>query len=382
MELYKDRAWVEIDVPNLLHNMREIKNMITPGCKYLYMIKADAYGCGAKKVAQLVEDEIDVFGVATAVEAIELREAGITKPILTFAASPLSLIPKLADLDVMQSIFSVDYALAVKEALNGKKMKAHIMIDSGMSRMGFYCHRLSDCDNTISDLLTMYEQTSDCIEYEGIYTHFAVSDSKKDSDVSFTEGQFINFIYLTDRLSEMFPVKLVRHCCNSASTVNSPEKHLDMVRPGLILYGALPSGLEEIPDIRPVASVKACISQLRTLRNGDTVSYGRNYTAEGTRVIATVTLGYADGFARVLTNNFNAIVNGHLACSAGNICMDQLCIDVTGISDVKAGQEVTFIGREGDVEITVAEVAAAMGSIPNEFLTNMGPRLPRIYVGE
>ncbi len=380
MELYKNRAWVEISLSALLHNLEEIKKVTTPGCKIVYVIKADAYGCGAKKVCGLVENKIDMFAVATADEALELRDCGMTKPILILGPSPLPMIPTLADRDITQSIFSVEYALQVKEALGGRKMKAHIMIDSGMSRLGFYCHKLSDCDQTVEDLLSMYEQTSDCIEYEGVYSHFAVSDSQKDSDVAFTEGQFVNFMYLTERLKEVFPVPLLRHCCNSASVVNSPEKHLDMIRPGIILYGCMPSGLTNEIDIRPVASIKACISQLRTLRDGDTVSYGRNYTAQGTRVTATIPIGYADGFPRNLTGKFDVIVNGKLAHSAGNVCMDQLCCDVTGIEGVKAGQVVTLIGKEGDTEIRIEDVAALMGTIANELITNMGPRLPRIYV--
>lgn len=382
MDRWAQRTWQEVNLDSILHNLNVVKGTLKDGCKLLYIIKADAYGCGAVRVSQTVEEYVDMFGVATIDEALELRSAGIGKDILILGPVPLPRAEEAADNNITFSIFSLDYCNELLLKLKGKRISAHIMIDSGMSRLGFYSHDFVSCDKTVSEVTNMIEKTKDTVNYTGIYSHFAVSDSLKDDDVQFTEKQFLMFKYVADRVIEESGIKLIRHCCASAAVMNCPEKHLDMVRPGLILYGALPTGLKDLPDIRPVVSVKSTISQIRRIKAGDSVSYGRNYRVNDDRLIATIPYGYADGFPRCLTNKFRVLVNGEYACSAGNVCMDQLVIDVTGIEGVTEGQAVTFIGKEKGKEIKVEEVSALMGSIPNEYLTNVGSRLPKIYIKE
>lgn len=382
MKLWNERAWAEIDTDALLNNLYEIRKKVTPGCRLLYVIKADAYGCGAEKVSELVEDAVDMFGVATADEAMELRRAGRRKPILILGCTPIPRVREMAENGITISVFSEEYAKAVRENLpEDRKLSAHLMVDSGMSRLGFYSHDGESCRKSVSEIVRTVRETGDRISYEGIFTHFCVADSFADEDKDFTEKQYRNFRCVTDGLEQEGIKGLIRHCCNSAATVNHPEMHLDMVRPGLILYGCLTDGLTDPPSIRPVMSVKATISQLRTLNPGDSVGYGRTFRATEATRIATVPMGYADGLSRVLSNRFRILVNGIPVFSAGNVCMDQFGCDVSGVPSVQEGQTVTLVGRENGEEITAEETAAAMGTISYEILTNIGKRLPRVYIG-
>jgi alanine racemase len=348
----------------------------------MYIIKADAYGNGAVKIALEVEDKVDYFGVSSLDEALQLRFGGIKKPVFILGYTPAECAELLIEHNITQAVFSTEYAEKLSEFIpEDKKLKIHIKIDSGMSRLGFNAHDPANINKTCEEIFDLYKKYNNFI-FEGIFTHFAVSDGNLQTEKDFTEKQFKNFMDVTEKLKQKglnFPL---RHVCNSAAVVNYPHMHLDMVRPGLILYGLYPTGLEDKVKqlgIKPVMQLKSVITQIKKLHKGDTVSYGRIYTAEKDITVATIPIGYADGFSRQLSNNGEILVNGKRAPIIGRICMDQFMADITGI-DVKEGQTVTIIGKDGNDELFAEDIADRLNTINYEISTSISKRIIRLYL--
>ncbi len=365
------RSYANIDLSALRHNFRTVKSLVSPGTKILAVIKADGYGHGALKAAEAF-GACDYYGVACLNEALELREKGITKPILILGYTAPEEAETLAKHGLTQCVFSGDYLLQLQENLPVEaKLTVHIKIDTGMSRLGFYAHSESAADNTADEILNITKQTKN-IEYEGIFTHFTSSECDRVA----TARQFALFCRVTGKLEEKglkFPLK---HCANSAATVLYPEFHLDMVRPGIVLYGYAP-GPEVKADLKPALELKAVIAQVHRVKAGDTVSYNQTYTAKKETEIATVCIGYGDGFSRHLSNGGPVLYRGQKTRILGRICMDQCIIDVTGMG-AKPGEEVTLFGRG----LSADETAEYSGTISYEVLCNIGKRIPRIYTEE
>lgn len=369
------RTWAEIDLDALVHNFDIIKKEAA-GAKLMAVVKADAYGHSARIVAPTLEQHgADAFAVSNIEEAITLRGCGITRPILILGYTPVSMAAQLYLNDISQCVYSPEYARALSEraCTDGVKVKIHIKLDTGMSRIGFDCRddKLSGIEEAIA------AARLNGFVFEGIFTHFAVSDRTQTEEDGFTDGQYRRFAAAVERFEKAGLRAKYRHCCNSAAFCLDNDKHFDLCRPGIILYGLTPSSSLTLKEnFIPVMTVKSVVSMVKKIKKGDTVSYGRTFTAEKEMIIATVTAGYADGYPRLLSNKGYVLINGKRANIIGRICMDQLSVDVSDIAGVKQGDEVILFGKELPVE----ELADMCGTINYEIICGISPRVPRITV--
>ena len=371
------RTWAEIDLDALVHNFDIIKKEAT-GAKLMAVVKADAYGHSARIVAPILEQHgADAFAVSNIEEAITLRGCGITRPILILGYTPVSMAAQLYLNDISQCVYSPEYAAALSKraCADGVKVKVHIKLDTGMSRLGFDCR-----DETLSGIEEAVTAARlKGFVFEGIFTHFAVSDRTETSEDGFTDKQYSRFCTAAERFEKAGLRPKYRHCCNSAAFCLDSDKHFDMCRPGIILYGLTPSSdLKLKENFVPVMTVKSVVSMVKTIKKGDNVSYGRTFTAEKEMKIATVTAGYADGYPRLLSNKGYVLINGKRANIIGRVCMDQMSVDVSDIDNVKQGDEVILFGKTLPVE----ELADMCGTINYEIICGISPRVPRITVAK
>ena len=373
--LHRTRA--EIDLDALVHNFDIIKKEAT-GAKLMAVVKADAYGHSVRIVAPILEQHgADAFAVSNIEEAITLRGCGITRPILILGYTPVSMAAQLYLNDISQCVYSPEYAAALSKraCADGVKVKVHIKLDTGMSRLGFDCRdeKLSGIEEAVTAARLKG------FVFEGIFTHFAVSDRTETSEDGFTDKQYSRFCTAAERFEKAGLRPKYRHCCNSAAFCLDSDKHFDMCRPGIILYGLTPSSdLKLKENFVPVMTVKSVVSMVKTIKKGDTVSYGRTFTAEKEMKIATVTAGYADGYPRLLSNKGYVLINGKRANIIGRVCMDQMSVDVSDIDNVKQGDEVILFGKTLPVE----ELADMCGTINYEIICGISPRVPRITVAK
>lgn len=367
-------AWAEIDLNAFEENFKNIKALVKPGTMVTGVIKADAYGHGAVEIGKvLIEQGVDRFAVATLTEAVQLRKVFAEIPILILGYTPVYGADTLFENDIIQTLYDLDQAREFSRLAEakGKTLKVHIKIDTGMSRLGFQATEESaDAILEISRLPGL--------EVEGMFTHFAVAD---ETDKTFTDGQFKKYTFMVEALKSRGLEIPVKHVSNSAAIMDLPELNMDMVRAGIILYGLYPSDevLRQRIDLKQVMSLKAEISHVKELEAGRGISYGLKYVTPGPRTIATVPIGYADGFTRMLTGKAEMLVKGKRVPVVGRICMDQCLIDVTGL-DVKMGDEAVIFGTDGKNTITIDEVAAKLGTINYEITCMISKRIPREYV--
>ncbi len=380
MHYQNNRTWAEIDLDSLRHNFQVIEQHVAPGTKILAVIKADAYGHGAVPLAKLyTQMGADYFAVATLDEVIQLRNANISTPILILGHTPCEYAGQLAHYDVTQTVYDIEDAKRLSDIAQqlGKRVRVHIKIDTGMSRIGVM-YQDSQRNKTAFDTVQAICQLPG-LEPEGIFTHFAVSDEAGDP---FTFTQFQLFTELIDQLQAEGITFPIRHCSNSGAILNYPQMHLDMVRAGLILYGVFPTNVVEDFDLRPAMSLKTTVANVKYIEKGTTVSYGRKFTAGRRMQLATIPVGYADGISRVLSGRISVIVNGTLAPVVGNICMDQCMVDISSIPGVQIGDEVTIFGGNADRWNLLEHLADAWGTINYEVLCQISKRIPRIYLQE
>jgi len=370
-------AWAEINLDNLANNMKEIRRLTDEKAQITAVIKADGYGHGAKYIAQtLLENGADRFAVAVLDEALELRNFGITVPILVLGYSQPERAKAIVENDIEQAVYSYELAKALSDEAvkQNKEVKIHIKVDTGMGRIGLRADESSiDCIKKIHELPNL--------TIEGMFTHFAIADEK---DKTFTEEQFSKFMWVAGRLEEEGIKIRLKHCGNSATIIDLPKMHLDMVRAGIILYGLAPSQdveLEKI-NLKQVMSLKVRITHVKEINPGESVSYGRKFIASRKSKIASLPIGYADGYTRMLSGKAEALVNGIKVPVVGRICMDQCMIDVTGIEDVKVGDEVVLFGEQNGSFISIDEIAEKLGTINYEVVCMIGKRVPRVYVKE
>ncbi len=369
-------AWAEIDLEALMNNVREIRRVTNPRAQVMAVVKANGYGHGLEPVSRTaLRGGAAWLGVALLQEAILLREKGFGAPIVVLGYTPEKDAEEVVAWGISQTIFTWEGGLALAAAGRhlGKKARVHIKVDTGMGRLGFLVGR--ETAETIWRLSRLPE-----LEIEGIYTHFATAD---ESDKGYAEEQFIRFQWLLKQLAARGVYIRWRHCANSAAILDLPYTHLDLVRPGIALYGLYPSqevrcGLVEL---QPVMSLKARVAFVKEVPPGTSVSYGRTYTtAERTR-LATIPLGYADGYPRLLSNQSEVLIKGQRAPVVGRVCMDHLIVDVGRIPDVVQGDEVVLLGRQGEEEVTADELAARLGTINYEIVCMVSERVPRVYRG-
>lgn len=367
-------VWAEIDLDILANNMRNIKKLAGDK-EVMAVVKADAYGHGALDVAPcLLENGASKLAVAMLTEAIELRNNNITAPIMILGYTPIYLGEELIKYNIEQTIYDLNYAkelsnLAIK--LN-KKAKIHIALDTGMGRIGFL--PTDESFNAICEICNLPG-----LDVIGIFTHFSSSDEKNKEYTQYQFNQIYNFIERLEVNEINIPIK---HASNSAAIIDLPNTYLDAVRAGIILYGYYPS--DEVKkdnlSIKPALTLKAKIAHVKELDSGMYISYNRTFKTSRKSKIATIPIGYADGYIRTLKHEAKVIVNGQLAPIVGNICMDQFMIDVTDIDNVKSGDEVILLGESNEVKFNADDLAKCMNSINYEVLCLLKNRVPRAYI--
>lgn len=368
------RLAAEINLDAIGHNIREIKKKIEPKTRLLAVVKADAYGHGSVEVSQVcLYNGADELAVATSDEGVALRSNNIFVPILILGYTVENRLEDVVLNNLTQTVFSYELAKQLSDTAVrlGKTAYAHIGIDTGMSRIGFL-----PCEESLNEIDEIFKLPN--LRVTGVFTHFSTAD---ESDKSFTVQQFERFKYMTNGIEARGHRGLIRHCANSAAIIDLPEMQMDMVRAGIIIYGMMPSNDVSVNiDLIPAMSIKTHISYVKELPKGIGVGYGRKYYTDKLTKIATVPIGYADGYSRQLSNKARMIVNGEYADVIGNVCMDQLMLDVTHIKDVKMGDEVTVMGVCGDKSVSAEELGSMMGTINYEVVCGIGKRVPRVYI--
>ena len=367
-------AWAEIDLDAIAYNTRNIKKLI--GDKDLIaVVKANCYGHGVIDIIPtLLENGVSRFAVAMISEALEIRDNKITAPVMILGFTPLYLGEELINNNIEQTVYDLDYAKELsKIALTlNKKAKIHIAIDTGMGRIGFLPNEKS-IDN-ITEICSL-----EGIEVIGIFTHFSTSDEK---DKEYSHEQFTKMLSVMDTLKKIGIDIPLKHVANSGAIIDLPDTYLDAVRAGIILYGYYPS--DEIDKnnlaLKPALTLKATITNVKTLEKDMYVSYGRTFKTSNETIVATIPVGYADGYLRKLAENGKVIIKGEFAPIIGRICMDQFMIDVTNIQDVKIGDEVILLGEKNGLKYNADDMAKKLDTINYEVTCMLKSRLPRVYI--
>lgn len=367
-------TWAEIDLNNLEHNMKEIAKLCK-GKEIIAVLKADAYGHGALDVARtLINGGATKLGVAVITEALELRDSGIDTPIVILGYTPLSFAKELIRNDIEQTVYTYECAAELsKEAQSlNKRVKIHVAVDTGMGRIGFL-----PTEQGLDEIEALSKLPN--VDIDAIFTHFATAD---EADKSYTLEQMEKFNWFCDALEKRGVNVGKKHIANSAAIIDMPDAYFDGVRPGILLYGYYPSyevNREKL-DLKRVLTLKANISYVKTLPKGEYISYGRKFYTERESIIATIPIGYADGYSRQMLNNAKVIINGQLAPVVGSICMDQCMVDVTDIGQVKEGDEVILLGEQNGVKFDAEDMAEIIGTISYEVICMISKRVPRVYI--
>ena len=371
------RLCAYIDLDAAAFNFEMMHRKIRDGVKMCAVVKADGYGHGAEKIALMAQEYPYIWGFAAATvpEASALRKAGITKPVLILGCVFPEDHETVIDQEIRVALSDTLSAKELSEAAcrAGKEAIVHIAADTGMSRIGF------SPDDEGADLVKEISQMKG-LRLEGVFTHFARADETDKSNALQAFDRFVSFLGKLEERGVSVPI---RHCSNSASILEIPEAHLDMVRAGISIYGIYPSDEmnREISPLKPLMSLKSHISALRTIGEGTSVSYGGLFTASKDTLVATVPVGYADGYPRSLSCKGSVLINGKRAPILGRVCMDQMMVDVTNIP-VRLRDEVTLLGKDGDDEITIYELSRLSGRFPYEFVCDVGRRAERVYIGK
>lgn len=375
MNTEERRTWAEVDLKNLEHNYFTLRAMLPAGCRYLGVVKAGAYGHGAVPVAQRLEKlGAEYLAVACLDEAIELRHAGIQAPILILGHTDPAWAGELIGYHLTQTVFDAGTAGALSRAAAalGKSLTVHMKVDTGMSRLGFLCDE-GHLTDTVETIAALYALPG--LNWEGIFTHFADADGSEE----YTMLQFTRFLDLLDRLKERGVVFPIRHCAASAAVLNYPCTYLDMVRPGIALYGHYPDpaceGLDG-PGLLPALSLKTRVASVKTVPAGTPVSYGLTRTLDRETRLATLSIGYGDGLPRRCSDALEVSFGGHRARIVGRICMDLCMADVTGLPPIHPGDTAVVYGPGVPIE----NAARLAGTIQYELLCGINPRVPRVYL--
>lgn len=375
MDIKLNRAWAEINLDNIAHNVREVVKRVGKMTEIMAVVKADAYGHGVKEtIPTLLENGASRLAVSMLDEAVQLREIGVTVPVLVLNYTDPVRAEEIIKHNITQTVFSHDLAQALSKAavILGKQARIHIKIDTGMSRVGF-----QPGYKAVKDVVEINNLPG--IVIEGLFTHFASADEVEKDYTRLQYERFESIINELNRIGILIPVK---HISNSAAIIQYPNLCLDMVRPGIILYGLYPSKDvdKNFVELKPAMELKAGVVLVKEVDGGVPISYGRIFETRRKSIIATLPVGYADGYSRLLSNCGRVLIHGEYAPIVGRICMDQCMIDVTNISGVKTGDEAVLIGRQGNNEITADEVAELSGTINYEVVCLVGKRIPRVYI--
>lgn len=372
------RAWAEIDLDRLRRNVEKLRAFVPDGSEMMCVVKANAYGHGVGNMIPCLENdcEINWFAVSNLVEAMELRDLGATGEILILGYTPPKYAAELLEYDIIQAVTDLDYATELsRECPAGEKVRCHLAIDTGMSRIGLIGETTPDDAEKIFRLPSL--------NVEGIFTHLSCADSLEPSDIDYTKNQIEKLADLKSELNRRFIVVEHMHFLNSAGAAYHPDQRSDLVRFGIMLYGLKPNAELSLPiELEPVMELKAAVAQVKTLPAGADVSYGRTFRTERETRAAVVTIGYADGYPRLLSGKAEVLIKGRRAKVIGRVCMDQLMIDVTDIDGVAEGDTVTLFGTDGGEQITADELAQKIGTIGYEIVCGISPRVARVVRGK
>ncbi len=370
------RTWAEINLDAAEHNIRAIREITDPNAKIMAVVKADGYGNGFYEMADtFLKNGADMLAVAMLQEGIAIRRSGITAPVLILGTCLPDMLEGLIDYDITPNVYSYDTAESISEIAvkKGKTVKIHIKLDTGMSRIGYLVND-DTYESVIDEILKISRLPN--IEIEGIFSHFSTSD---EADGAYTRMQLDRFMSVCGGLEDKGLKIPLRHIANSAGIMMYPEAHLDMVRPGVILYGMYPS--DEVDKTRlpliPVMTFKSVVTNIKTAESGRGVSYGKEFVTPAPTRIATIAAGYADGYLRGIAKNGFIMVNGEKAPIIGRICMDQCMIDATNVHNISIGDEVILFGEEG---VTIDDIAKSLNTINYEVSCGISKRVPRVYV--
>jgi len=367
------RSWAEISLSAIEANVRAIKSRLSPNTRLMCSIKANGYGHGATQLARFLDDKCDYYALAVLEEALDLRAQGIEKPMLLLGFTSPGQYDQVVAANITQTIFSFEQAQALSHAAQraNKQAVAHIAVDTGMGRIGF-------ADNEESLQVIAKIITLPSLTIEGLFTHFACAD---ETDKTSALAQYARFDAFTSKLEALGVHIPIKHACNSAAFF-SFNRHYDMIRVGIALYGLYPS--EEVDRqalaLTPAMQWKTRVSHLKTVPPGTGISYGHTFVTTRETRVATLPIGYADGYPRALSNKGKVIISGQFAPILGRVCMDQCMVDVTGIPGVALEDEVILLGESGGLRISMEALAAQSGTIHYEAAVRLGARVPRVYV--
>lgn len=372
----KHRAWAEINLDAAAENMRNIRAITNPSSQIMAVVKADAYGHGFLEMSKVfLENGADRLAVATIDEAVQLRGEGINVPIMILGASENEDAANLVKYDIIPAVYDYEFAKVISDVAKAvnKTAKIHIKLDTGMSRIGFVV--TENNEKIVNEIIEISKLPN--IEIEGIFSHFSTSDEKEQD---YTNMQFERFLQVVNQLEEKGLKIPIKHICNSAGIMMYPQMHLDMVRPGVILYGLYPS--DEVDKtklpLKKVMTLKARVTMVKEVESGRGVSYGKEYITEDNAKIATISIGYADGYIRKYANNGVVVLSdGTTSPITGRICMDQCMIDVTNVHNIYKGDEVILFG---DSTVTADDIAKRLDTINYEVVCMVSKRIPRVYI--
>ena len=370
------RVKAVISLDAVEQNFREMRKNIAEDTKMIAVVKADAYGHGAVPIAHLIEgyDYIWGFAAATAEEAVHLRENGVIKPILILGIVFEEYYPELVRDDIRLAVCEYEEAekLSKEAVLQNKTVHIHIALDTGMTRIGY-----ADIPESVEEIKKIAGLPN--LEIEGMFTHFSRADEYDRSPAMVQLERYQKFSDLVEAAGVEIPL---HHCSNSAGIIRVPEANLSIVRAGITIYGIYPSSEVErdIVKLTPVMELKSHVTYVKDVPEGAAISYGGTYVADKKRRVATIPVGYADGYPRQLSNKGWVLIHGKKAPILGRVCMDQFMVDVTEIGDVKKGDEVTLLGRDGDEFISIEEIGDLCGRFSYEFACDISPRVPRVYI--
>lgn len=368
------RTWAEISLDNICHNYRAIRAALPEGCRFLGVVKADAYGHGALAVSRMLEQEgADYLAVSCLDEALELRGSGVKMPILILGHTPHEYTDVLIENNITQTVTCLAKALEYSaDAVRlGRTLKIHIKLDTGMSRLGFLCSGIH-FDEGVDNIIESCRLPG--LEHEGIFTHFAVSDEPGEDCEAYTREQFRLFMSVIDEVGKRGGIHFeIRHCANSGAVVSYPEMTLDMVRPGLLLYGY--GDTSGRLGLKPCMRLVTTVSTIKFYESGTSVSYGRRFATERRTRMGVLAIGYADGLPRLISNKCSFAAKGGFAPQRGSICMDMCMADLTDLPEVDVGSEVELFGEVN----SIYKLSNAAQTIPYELLCAVSKRVPRVY---
>lgn len=371
-----NRVYAEVNMDYIEENMEALKNRLPKGARMIAVVKADGYGHGAVAVARLLEGKSHVWGFATATlaEAQELRTAGIEKPILVLGCIFPDEYETMIELDVRAAVYRLDMAMEMAQTAEkmGKKAYIHIKIDTGMGRIGF----MPD-EKSVEEIVEISRLEN--VVVEGMFTHFARADEK---DKNHTDRQHERFLWVIGQLEKKKVNIPIFDCDNSAGIIDFPYLCHDLSRAGIAMYGVYPSDEvnRDAVCLKPALSLHSTVIHIKEVKKGTPISYGGTFTAPENMRVATVSIGYGDGYPRSLSNCGCVLIGGHRCPIVGRICMDQMMVDVTRVQSVQMFDDVVLVGRQGEEEIKIEEVSEKSGRFPYEFLCCLGKRIPRLYV--